>query len=280
MPSSTVTYIALALKAMLAMFAFGATGVAIVSFTNDYNFGSAGTPFPAAVHFQEVRFRSDVRTAPCYTSQQLWDVQPSRTLPLKISYAVPNHHSTPTPTPPPKTHKTTSAPASSFISRVIAPSHDASTLAAPSIWFQNLVRYLANFVFALAPSVPWLIIWKIIGLLSFMATPAYLIPRPDLFQRCLQLPTKTNETLGKVIATILISFHKPGVLLPVGMHKAGKNGTPNLKFRRPQKVHVDIPEAEMPEALCEQCLFTTADIGPSFRPSIQNAETEFRSRLV
>ena len=60
----------------------------------------------------------------------------------------------------------------------------------------------------------------------------------------------------------------------MGMYKARMNGIPDLEFRRPRKVHADTPEA-----LCEQCLFTTADIGPSFGPSIQNAETEFRSRL-
>ena len=275
MPSISVAGIALALKAILAMVFVGATGVAVVDFANDYILGSAGTPFPAAVLYQTVQFRSDMSTAPCYTCQQLWDIQPSPALPLKILYAAPKVHSKPTPTPPPTTtRKATSGPATSFSSRVINRSHGASTLAASSTWNHNLFRYLASFVFALASSAPLVIVCKIILLLSLMVTPAYLIPRRDSFQRCLQLLTKTKDTLGKVMATILLSFHKPEMLLSTGMYKARINGTPNLESRRPRKVHADIPTA-----FYEQYLFATADIGPSFGPSTQNAETEFRSLL-
>ena len=62
--------------------------------------------------------------------------------------------------------------------------------------------------------------------------------------------------------------------LSIGRSKARTNEIPNLEFRRPRNVHADIPTA-----FCEQCLFATADIAPSFGPSIQNAETEFRSLL-
>ena len=89
-----------------------------------------------------------------------------------------------------------------------------------------------------------------------------------------ELPTKTTEILGKVLAFALFSFHKLEMLLSMGRYKARTNGIPNLEFRRPRKVHADIPTA-----FCEQCLFATADIAPSFGPSIQNAETEFRSLL-
>ena len=103
---------------------------------------------------------------------------------------------------------------------------------------------------------------------------AYLIPRPKPFQRCLQLPKKTKEILGKVLAIALVSFHKPAMLLSIGMYKARTNGIPNLEFRRPRQV-----QADNPTAFYEQYLFATADIEPNFGPSIQNAETEFRSRL-
>ena len=283
MPSVSVACIAMALKAMFAMVVFGATGVAVVGFANDYNFGSTGIPFPLAVQYQMVKFTSDFNAGSCHTClhirsddagiQQLWD-KPSPTLPLKISYAASYIHSKPTPTPPPTARKATSAPASSSISRLIAPSHGASTLAASSMSRQNLLRCLANFVFALACSAPWVIICKIIWLLSFMATMAYLIPRPKPFQRCLQLPKKAKEVLGKVLAIALVSFHKPAMLLSIGMYKARTNGIPNLEFRRPRQV-----QADDPTAFYEQYLFATVDIDPSFGPSIQNAETEFRSRL-
>ena len=285
MPSVSVARIALALKAMLAMVIVGmvivgATGVAVVGFANDYNFGSTGTPFPSAVLYRAVQFTPGFAARPRSESrhirfdnadiQQLWS-KPSPTLPLKISYAAPYTHSKPTPTPPPTTHKTMSAPASPFVSRVVAPSNGVLTLAISSAWYLIVLRYL---IFALASSVRWVLIRRILCLVSLMATPAYLVPRPDLFRKCLQLPTKTKQILAKVTAIILVSFHNPGTLLSIGMYKARENGIPNLEFRRPRKAHADNPTA-----FCEQCLFATADIGPSFGPSIQNAETEFRSRL-
>ena len=76
------------------------------------------------------------------------------------------------------------------------------------------------------------------------------------------------------MAIILVSFHKPEMLLSMGTYKARMNGTPNLELRRPREVHADIPTA-----LYEQSLFAAADDVPSFGPSIQNAEIEFRSLL-
>lgn len=277
MPTMTVACIAMALKAMFAMVVFGATGVAVVDFANEYNFGSAGTWFPSAVLYETVRFTAATNAGPCSTClhtrfdntdiRQLGEFKPSPTLPLKISYAAPYHHPQPTPTSPPTSRKFTSVPASSM-------THGASTLAASSIWYHKLFQYLAKLVFALASSAPKLIIFKIIGLYSLMALLPYIRPRRNLFQICLQLPTRTKETLGKVTAMILVSFHKLEMLLWMGMHKPRINGTPNLEFKRPRKVHADIPTT-----LDEQYLFATADIGPSFGPSIQNAETEFRSLL-
>ena len=101
--------------------------------------------FPAAVRYQTVRFRSDVSTAPCHTClhiyscdtdiiQQLWNNNSTPTLPLKISYAAPDRYSQPEPIPAPTKRKATTAPASSFSSKVSAPSHGAYTLAASSMW--------------------------------------------------------------------------------------------------------------------------------------------------
>ena len=124
------------------MVVFEAAGFAVVGYVNDYNFGSTGTPFPAAVLYQKVHLCSDVCTAPCYECQQLWDIRPCPTLPLKISYAGPNLHSKPTPTSPPTTRKATTAPASWFVLGLIIPPYGASTLAASSMWYQNLLGYL------------------------------------------------------------------------------------------------------------------------------------------
>ena len=273
MPTISVACIAMALKAMIAMVAIGATGVAVVGFANEYNYGSAGTWFPSSILSQTVRFTADVNAGPCSTclhtrfdnanNQHFWEHKPSPTLPLKISFAAP-YLDKPTPTPPPTTRTIMSTPASFLTSRVVAPPHGASTLAASSMWYHNLFRFLADFVFARASSAPPIVIYKIIWLLSLVATPAYLIPRRNSFQ----------ETLGKVMAIILVSFHKPEMLLSRGTYKARTNRTPNLELRRSREVHADIPTASD-----EQYLFATADTGPSFGPSIQNAETEFRSLL-
>ena len=117
-------------------------------------FGSPGIPFPSAGQYQTIQFRPDVSAAPCHTClhiysddadiQQLWNNNSTPTLPLKISYAAPSLHSKPTPIPSPTTRKATTAPASSFSSRFVAPSHGASTLAASSMWYQILLRYLPN----------------------------------------------------------------------------------------------------------------------------------------
>ena len=282
MPSVSVASIILALEAIIATVFFGATGVAAVGFANGYNSGFQGTSFPAAVLYQPVQFRPAVSAAPCHTclhihsdhadTQQLWNIRPSQTIPLKISYAAPYTHSKPTPTPPPITYEATSAPASSFISKVIAPPRGASTLAASSMVCQNMVRNLANVILTLASSLPWVMIHKITWLLSLMAALVY-IPRPNFFERCRQLPIKTIEMVGKVMAIILLGFHKPEMLLSMATYKARSNGIPNLDIRRPQKAHADNM------TFYEQYPFATADIGPSFGPSIQNAETEFRSLL-
>ena len=80
--------------------------------------------------------------------------------------------------------------------------------------------------------------------------------------------------MAKVTAIVLASFYNPEKLLSIRGYKARINGIPNLESKRPRKVHADIPME-----FYEQYLFATADIEPSFGPSIQNAETEFRSRL-
>ena len=100
------------------------------------------------------------------------------------------------------------------------------------------------------------------------------IPRPNLFQRRRQLPIKIIEMVKKVMTIILLGFHKPKMLLSITIYKARTYGIPNLDFRRSRKVSADIPTA-----FYEQYLFATADIGPSFGLSIQNAETESRSLL-
>ena len=279
MPSVSVACIVMALKAMIAMVSIGAAGVAVVAvvgFPNDYSFGITGTPLFSARLYQTPQFTPGFDAGSCHTClhirsdnpdiQQLWDNKPSPTLPLKISYAAPYLHSKPTPTPPPTTHEPMTAPASSSISGLRDPLHGASTLAVSSAWFPIVLRYLVS---ALASRVLSVIIRKIICLVSFTTMLAYLIPRTNSFRTCLQLPQITKQILGKVTAIILVSFQTPEML-----PRASLNGTPNLEFSRPRKVHSDNPEE-----CSEQSLVATVDIEPSFGPSIQNAETEFRSHL-
>ena len=167
MPSKSAAYI--------AMVIFEATGVVVVvDFANEYNSGPTGTPFPAAVLYQTVQLRSDVSTAPCYKCPQLWDIQPSPTLRIKISYVAPNLHSKPTPTPPPTTRKATTAPASWFVLALILPPCGAATLAVLSIWYQHLLGYL-----------PTLIVRRAYGLDNALFGDAWVLVELPLYKNIL-----------------------------------------------------------------------------------------------
>lgn len=265
MPTSSAARITMALKAMFVIFAmvgFVATYVAVVGFAKDYKFGTEGMSFPSPVQYQTVQLSPHFSVSSYYACrhihpdnvdfQQLCGNRPSRTLPLKVSYAARYVHSKPTPTPPPTTHK--GAPTS------ITPSHRASTLAS---------------VLTLTSGTPWAMMRVIVGLFFCMATAAHLMPRLNPFKKCLQLPTMTKETLGKIMAIILVYFSNSEALPSTGMHNPKPNSMPNLESEEQRNVHADNMTA-----FYEDYLFATADMAPRFGPSIQNAENEFRRYLA